>query len=170
MKKSLLLAAAILFTTGSAFAASTFSAPLNGSAFLNNGTVNLNVSLTKSNMDCGTINYTAAAPFAAGSACPSGPNIANAIATVSGNASFTPYYITLTDVGSSLANQCVLANGANTFSLNLAISIDGVAYSSGYYTPTTASNTITITPSTRAAAAAQAVGRYTGTTTFFISF
>ena len=175
MKKFLLLAAAAMLLTSSnamAAGAGTFSSPLSGSVFLNpNGAVTLSVTVSDANIDCGTINYTAATPFPAGSLCPSGDPLATAAAKITGNALKNPFYITLTDVSLGFPNQVVLFNGANSFALDLAITIDGGAYAAGgYYTPGSDTSNILITPTTHSAAAAQPAGRYTGSTTLFISF
>lgn len=167
MNRFVLLLLAGVFTVAPSAQGSPFhQSARRGTPFL----ATLTVNLTKSTMDCGTINYTAAAPFAAGSACPSGPAVANATAQVTANSGLTPFFITLTDVATGAANQCVLSNGGSTFPLDLALTVDGAPYSSGYVTPKGSTSDIAIIPSAHVAANTQAAGRYTGSTTFFVSF
>jgi hypothetical protein len=168
-------AAVVALSAGTVLAAgSQFSAPLSASAFLNNGTVVVNVSVLDGNMDCGTLNYTAALPFPAGSACPSGAPISTAHASVTGNAGLTPFYITLTDGFASAPNRVTLldaATGTKTFALDLAVTVDGGPYTTGsYYSPGGAVSDIIVTPTTHDVASAQSPGRYTGSVTFFLSF
>jgi hypothetical protein len=181
MKKFLLatLAISALATAGAMATpnSSTFTGTFSASAFLNNGTVNVDVTIDDANLDCGTLNYggTAGTVLAAGSACTSGHPIDTGTATVHNNSALRPFYVTLTDDISSIPNMVTLQNGADTFPLNLAVKIDLTDnYQTGqYFHPQQDTSTITITPTTGAQLdgnSPQHAGRYTGTFTFFLSF
>lgn len=173
MKKSILsLVAVVLLAAGSTFAASTFTGVIQASAFLNNGTVAVAVSLDDANIDCGTLDYTAINPLAANTPCPSGPGISTAHASVTNNDAFVPFYITLISQTALTRDQVILTGPQNTrFPLLLSVEIDSAAYTTGsYYHPTSATSDILITPVTGAVASGQPAGRYTGGVTFFLSF
>jgi hypothetical protein len=167
-------AAVVALSAGTVLAAgSQFSAPLNASAFLNDGSVVVNVSIIDGNMDCGTLDYSVAAPLAAGHICPAGAPISTAHATVTGNTGRTPFYVTLTDLLSGTPNEVVLSSVADgtLFALDLAMTVDGGAYTAGsYHTPGGATSDIIVTPTTHDVLSGQSAGRYTGSVTFFLSF
>ena len=189
MKKSLWsLAAVVLLTAGSAFAATNNSPgnSLSANAYVNNGTTaaTISVSVKDSLFNCGTLNYTANGTSTvvtqpAGSLCPLTGTAPTAELDITESA-ITPFYMTLTDslLGTSSTNQVTMIGpGANAnFTLDVAVQVGLVTgYQTGtYITPATTTPAIVMTPSFHAAfpntAALQPSGSYTGSTVAYISF